>query len=245
MILLRECHNDILGLACGDADELLFESRDKCAGTDSEALTLGCAAIKSDAVYCSGVIKVDRIAVSYRSVCDIYLAGILLLLALKLFFDILVSDCDILLGNFNCHIVAELDFRLDSYFHCVNEVLALLHLHRHDFRISDNIEFCFIDSVRIGLVYAFICSILIEDARSVHFLNDVLRSFAFTESRDVETAFCFVVSRCDCLIKVSCRYCDRQCCHAVLNLFDLYAHIFIVPPRKSDHVVFIHISTDI
>ena len=208
MVLSRECYVYFALFAGLLADELLLKVVDECMGTDRKRIVLSLAALESLSVY--GTIEVDRylIAILNASVFNCDQAGVFLSCALDLCLDIFLCNVRFCLLNLYALILAKSNFRLNSNLCCVDEGLSFLDLLDGNSRTGNDLKTALFCSVRVGSVDCLVYSVLIENACAVHFLDHCLRSFSFTETRDIEFTLILIIGMLYSLLKLFCRHFD-------------------------------------
>ena len=113
LIVFRESDVDVFCFLFGHADQLIFEARDECAGTDLQRIRLSLSAVESDTVLES--FKIDDCRISALHIAFFFNdhIGITLLQALDLCIDVLLRYARSLLLDRKALVIAKLDFRLD------------------------------------------------------------------------------------------------------------------------------------
>ena len=121
-------------------------------GTDRKRIILSLAALESLSIY--GTVEVDRylVAILDTSVLNSDKAGVFLSCALDLCLDIFLCNLRFCLLNFYALVLSKSNFRLNSYYCCVNESLAFLDLLDGNKRTGNDLKSALLCSIRIACV---------------------------------------------------------------------------------------------
>ena len=188
VILGREGDVQILLLADGHADHLLFKARDEGVAADLEGLVLGGAAGELHAVHAAGVIEVHGVAFGNRAVVNGDLGGLLVALLLDLGVHLVLGHEGVLALDLNALVLAQGHVRLDEHFAGELQVLAGADLLDIDLRTIDDLELVLVDGRAVHLVEDQLERLVIEDAFAVHVLDHLARGVSLAEAGDRDLA---------------------------------------------------------
>ena len=199
MVIFRECNLNFNFFFRFCTDQLFFKSWNERSWTDCQRIVFSFSTFKSFSVYKSFKIKDNFVFILYRTsfYCDC--SCVLKLFFLKLSVDFFLCYAVRIFRNFDSFVFAKFYFRLCSYFSCEDERFSFFDLCYIDLRLRYDLKSAFIVCFWICFRNQSVCCIIIEDFRSVHLFDELARNFSFTESRNINSAFLFLV----CFLKCS------------------------------------------
>ena len=221
MVLCRECNVNFYFLADFSANKLLFETRDKCTGTDCQRIICTLAAFECYAINETFEIDYCHIAIFNSSIFNCNCSSTVLALSLDLSVDFFFSNCHISCFYFNTFIFAERYFRLKSYFCSEDERFAGFDLNYVDLWAGYDFFFAFCNSVLVSCWDKLVSCIFIEDSCAIHLLDHFARHFTFTETRNANFVLVFLVSCLNCLFEFFSGNFDCKFRHIFFQFFNL------------------------
>jgi len=200
LIILWESNVYFLLLFQSCANELLFESRNEGMGAKGQRIIFSSAAVERNAVYRTFEVKCNGISVCCRTILYIDGSCIFLLLFFQLSFYFFICNGCVSFCYFQTFVLAKGNFRFYCYSCGKDESFAFFDLLYVDLRTGYDVQFalfcCFGILFRNKAVY----SILIEYCRAIHFFYHSSRNFSFTEARNADVLFLFLVSFLQCFL---------------------------------------------
>ena len=221
MVLSREGHVYVALLADVLTDQLLLEGIDEGVGADGQRIIVALSAVESLSVHIAVEVDGHQIAVLNGSVLNGHQTGVFISHAADLCVDICVCHICLHLLYLYALVLAQGHFRLYSHNGCVDEILTLFDLGNVHSGAGNDHKSALLCSVRIALVDHFVGRIFKEYACSVHLFDHFKGSFAFSEARDIESAFALIVSILHSCVKFFCRHFDGKLRRILLQLFYL------------------------
>ena len=208
-------------ITCVGTNKLLLESRDECVGTKCQRIVCSFTALKCLSVYEALEIDSCCVAVLSCTILNCDCSGVLLLLFLKLCLNFLVCYFCLRLRNLKSFIVAKSYLWFGSYFCCKDKWFARLNLCYIDLRLGNDLKITLSKCFAVMLRNQSVSSILKEYTLAVHLLDHFSRSFSFTESRNGNSAFRFLICILHCFVKILGGNLDCKFRHVFLHFFHL------------------------
>ena len=182
-VVLGEGHDDILLVACLEADELILEAGDERAGAERQGIALGLAAVKRLAVYEALKIQNDGVA-GLGFAVDRFDAGVALLHAGKLCVNLCLGDGDGFLGDLDALVFAEGDLGIKLGGDSQHDAAILGGLHIGNGGLADGLELLLDNDSLVNVGEDLVDGVFIEHLRAVHALDEFARGLALAEAGD-------------------------------------------------------------
>ena len=228
-VVLGEGHDDILLVACLEADKLILEAGDERAGAERQGVALGLAAVKRLAVHKSLKVQNDGVAGLGFAVNRLD-AGIALLHAGKFRVNLCLGDGDGLLGNLDALVFAEGDLGIEFRRDRQHDAAVFGGLHIGNGGLADGLDLLLGNGCLVDLGEDLVDGVLIEHLRAVHALDEFARGLALAEAGDhdvlADLGICLVQRSLELVL------CDLNgnLCAAVffLYVFDVHCGTFLL-----------------
>ena len=182
-VVLGEGHDDILLVACLEADKLILEAGDERAGAERQGVALGLAAVKRLAVHKALKVQNDGVA-GLGFAVDRFDAGVALLHTGKLCVDLCLGDGDGFLGNLDALVFAEGDLGIKLGGDSQHNAAVLGGLHIGNGGLADGLELLLDNGSLVNVGEDLVHGVFIEHLRAVHTLDELARGLALAEAGD-------------------------------------------------------------
>ena len=208
-------------ITCVSTNKLLLESRDEGVGSKCQRIVCSFTALECLTIYEALEIDSCCIAVLCCTILNCDGSGVFLLLFLKLSLNFLVCYLCLRLRNLKSFIVTKSYLWFSSYFCCKDKWFARLNLCYIDLRLGNDLKITLSKCFAVMLRDQSVCSVLKEYSLSVHLLDHFSWSFSFTESRNRNSAFCFLICILHCFVKILGGNLDCKFRHVFLHFLHL------------------------
>ena len=220
VIVLGEGDVHVLLVAGLGANQLILKAGDKGAGAQLQAVALGLAAVKGNAVLEALEVDDHGVAVLSLTLHGHHTAGAVDV-GLELVVDVLVGDLDLFLLSGETLVLAQLHLRTDSDGGLKGQaVLAgLQNLHVGP---GHHVQLLLLHGIGIGLGIELVDGIFIEHAGAEHTLDDLPGSLALPEAGHVDLVALLQISLLDRGLKLLAADLDDQLHGALFLLLDAF-----------------------
>ena len=231
MVFFRERYVDFFFFANLSADQLIFEARDEAAGTNLQRVILALAAFECFAIYETFEIKRREVAIfnfgTFRSVNHLALT---ILERLELLFNVFIRYSFYVLFHLQAFVFAEFNFRTRRNRSLEYEILAIFKGFDVDLRAANRLNLLFFKSISESLgAYDIEC--FLHDSIHAHVaLDDLARSLALAETRNIYTVAKTLYSLFHCLGNFRSFNLHRQSNLLVFTIFNRNFHCLKRPP---------------
>ena len=226
VILLGEGDVQVALLADGHAHHLLLEAGDEVARANDQRLMLGGAAGKRHAIHRAVIVQLGLVAVFQRAVGHIHAAGHALALLLNTGVHLIGGHLVHAAGHFHALVLTQLDFGEHKHLAGEGKILAGLHFLHIQLRTAHGLEVVFLYSSHVRIGEEDFQRILIENAGTVHPLDQLARGLALTEAWHADLTAHFQVGLLDGLFKIGGGRLERYLDFVAGQFFHRMFHAF-------------------
>ena len=182
-VVLGEGYDDILLVACLEADELILEAGDERAGAERQGIALGLAAVEGLAVDKAFKVQNDGVAGLGFAVNGLD-AGVAVLHAAELCVDFGLGDGNGLLGDLDALVLAEGDLGVELSGNGQHDAAVFGGLHIGNGGLADSLELLLDNGSLVNVGEDLVHGVFIEHLRAVHALDKLARGLALAEAGD-------------------------------------------------------------
>ena len=228
-VAFGEGYDDVLLVACLEADELILEAGDERAGAERQGIALGLAAVKRLAVYEALKIQNDGVA-GLGFAVDRFDAGVALLHAGKFRVNLCLGDGDGFLGNLDALVFAEGDLGVKLRGDSQHNAAVLGGLHIGNGGLADGLDLLLGNGCLVDLGEDLVDGVFIEHLRAVHTLDELARGLALAEAGDHDVLTDLGIRLVQRGLELVLCDLDSDLCAAVffLYVFDVHCGTFLL-----------------